>query len=87
MSTFFALLDLTAPLFMLIGAGFVLTRSGRWPLAAADALTRFVFSIAIPMLLFRLMSEFAREPRYFVLGAVEMGRQAHDQQRGAPFLD
>ena len=63
MSTFFALLDLTAPLFMLIGAGYVLTRSGRWPLAAADALTRFVFSIAIPMLLFRLMSDFAREPR------------------------
>jgi malonate transporter len=63
MSTFFALLDLTAPLFMLIGAGYVLTRSGRWPLAAADALTRFVFSIAIPMLLFRLMGDFAREPR------------------------
>jgi len=63
MSTFFALLDLTAPLFMLIGAGYVLTRSGRWPLVAADALTRFVFSIAIPMLLFRLMSDFAREPR------------------------
>ena len=63
MSTFFALLDLTAPLFMLIGAGYALTRSGRWPLVAADALTRFVFSIAIPMLLFRLMSDFAREPR------------------------
>jgi malonate transporter and related proteins len=63
MSTFFALLDLTAPLFVLVGAGYVLSRWGRWPLAAADALTRFVFSIAIPTLLFRLMSDFAREPR------------------------
>src|SRR6266513_3261739 len=63
MSTFFVLVDLAAPLFVLVGVGFVLSRWGRWPLAAADALTRFVFSVAIPTLLFRLMSEFAREPR------------------------
>ena len=63
MQTFFALLDLTAPLFMLVGLGYALTRWGRWPLAAADTLTRFVFAIAIPTLLFRLMSDFAREPR------------------------
>jgi hypothetical protein len=37
MRTFFALLDLTAPLFVLIGIGYMLTRWGRWPLAAADA--------------------------------------------------
>ena len=63
MRTFFALLNLTAPLFVLVGVGYVLTRWGRWPLAASDALTRFVFSIAIPTLLFHLMSDFAREPR------------------------
>ena len=63
MKAFFALVDLTAPLFVLVGVGFVLSRWGRWPLAAADALTRFVFSVAIPTLLFRLMSDFAREPR------------------------
>ena len=62
MKTFFSLVDLTAPLFLLIGFGFALARWGRWPMAAADALSRFVFSVAIPTLLFRLMSEFAQEP-------------------------
>src|SRR5690348_7873615 len=63
MTTFLALITLTAPLFALIGVGYVLTRYGRWPLAASDTLTRFVFTVAIPTLLFRLMSDFAREPR------------------------
>jgi malonate transporter and related proteins len=62
-SAFFILLDLTAPLFVLVGVGFALARWGGWPVAAADALTRFVFNVAIPTLLFRLMSEFARSPR------------------------
>jgi predicted permease len=62
MKTFVALVDLTAPLFLLIAFGFVLTRWGRWPMTAADTLSRFVFSVAIPTLLFRLMSEFSREP-------------------------
>jgi len=63
MTAFFALANLTAPLFILIGVGYGLTRWGRWPIAASDALTRFVFAVAIPTLLFRLMSDFAREPR------------------------
>jgi predicted permease len=62
MQTFFRLVDLTAPLFVLVAIGFALTRFGRWPMAAGDALTRFVFTVAIPVLLFRLMSEFSREP-------------------------
>lgn len=62
MQTFFRLVDLTAPLFVLVAIGFALTRFGRWPMAAGDALTRFVFTVAIPVLLFRLMSEFARAP-------------------------
>ena len=62
MATFLRLVELTAPLFVLVAIGYALTRIGRWPMAASDALTRFVFTVAIPMLLFRLMSDFAREP-------------------------
>ena len=34
----------------------------RWPKAVADALTQFVFAVAVPALLFRLMSDFSRLP-------------------------
>ena len=62
MSALVHFVALTAPLFALIALGFGLARSGRWPTAATDALTRFVFSIAIPALLFRLMSDFSKLP-------------------------
>jgi hypothetical protein len=61
-TNFARILALTAPLFLLILLGYALTRWGRWPKAVADALTRFVFSVAIPALLFRLMSDFSRLP-------------------------
>jgi predicted permease len=53
---------LTAPLFVLIALGFAIARSGRWSAASTDALTRFVFAIAVPALLFRLMSDFSKLP-------------------------
>jgi malonate transporter len=56
------LLGLTAPLFLLVLLGYVLIRWGRWEKAVSDALTRFVFSVAIPTLLFRLMSGFSHLP-------------------------
>src|SRR5881392_2502050 len=56
------LLALTAPLFVLVLIGYALSRWARWPKAVSDALTRFVFSVAIPALLFRLMSDFSRLP-------------------------
>ena len=56
------LVSLTAPLFLLVLLGYALSRVG-WPRTASDALTRFVFSVAIPTLLFRLMSDFSRLPR------------------------
>jgi malonate transporter len=62
MQPFARILALTAPLFLLVLLGFALTRWGKWPKAVADALTRFAFSVAIPALLFRLMSDFSRLP-------------------------
>ena len=62
MEAFAHVLALTAPLFLLIFTGYALARFGGWPTAASDALTRFVFSIAVPALLFRLMSDFSRLP-------------------------
>jgi malonate transporter len=56
------LLPLTAPLFLLVLVGYTLTRWGKWPKSVSDALTRFVFAVAIPTLLFRLMSDFSRLP-------------------------
>src|SRR3954471_6966979 len=54
---------LTAPLFLLVFFGFALSSFARWPRSATDALTRFVFTVAMPALLFRLMSDFSRLPR------------------------
>jgi malonate transporter and related proteins len=62
LQNFARILALTAPLFLLVLLGYALTRWGRWPKPVADALTRFVFSVAIPALLFRLMSDFSRLP-------------------------
>jgi hypothetical protein len=59
---FLQILSLTAPLFLLVLIGYILSRWGGWPKTASDALTRFVFSLAIPTLLFRMMSDFSRLP-------------------------
>ena len=48
MSAVAHVLALIAPLFMLVLLGYLLTCWGRWPQAVSDALTRFVFAIAIP---------------------------------------
>ncbi len=62
MHTFLSLVGLTAPLFVLILLGYALTRWAKWPKPVADALTQFVFAVAIPAFLFRLMSDFWRLP-------------------------
>ncbi|HUH93043.1 MAG TPA: AEC family transporter [Casimicrobiaceae bacterium] len=62
MQDFARIVALTAPLFVLVLVGYALTRWGGWPVAVADALTRFVFQVAVPALLFRLMSDFSRLP-------------------------
>lgn len=59
---FVHILTLTAPLFLLVLVGYALSKWGGWPKAASDALTRFVFSLAVPTLLFRMMGDFSRLP-------------------------
>jgi len=53
---------LTSPLFLLAGLGYALVRWFTWPKSVSDALTRFVFTVAVPALLFRLMSDFGHLP-------------------------
>lgn len=53
---------LAAPLFVLVFVGYAIVKWGGWPKAAADALARFVFTIALPAMLFRLMSGFSKLP-------------------------
>jgi len=62
MHAFPHLLALTAPLFLLVLAGYLVMRGLRWPAAVSDALAQFVFSVAVPALLFRMMSGFSRLP-------------------------
>jgi predicted permease len=61
-AAFLDLLGLTAPLFLLVFIGYALSRWGHWSKVVSDALTRFVFGVAIPAFLFRLMSDFSTLP-------------------------
>ncbi len=63
MSVLLHVIALTAPLFLLVAIGYFLTVVGRWPTAIGDGLTRFVFSVAVPTLLFKVMSGFSKLPR------------------------
>lgn len=62
MSTFLRQLEVAAPLFMLVLAGYLLAASGRWSKEVSDALAKFVFTVAIPALLFRLLGDLSRLP-------------------------
>ncbi|ATE59626.1 AEC family transporter [Thauera sinica] len=62
MSHFLHQLTLSAPLFLLVFAGYALVRIGGWTKAVSDALSRFVFSVAMPAMLFHLMSDFSKLP-------------------------
>jgi predicted permease len=53
---------LTAPLFLLVLGGYLLARFGRWSKTSSEALTHFVFTVAMPALLFHMMSDFSRLP-------------------------
>jgi hypothetical protein len=62
MDTFVRHLSLAAPLFVLVFAGYALLRFFGWSVSVSESLTRFVFSVALPAMLFRLMSDFSRLP-------------------------
>jgi malonate transporter len=62
MQNFLHQASLSAPLFILILIGFLLVRWAKWPKSVAEALTRFVFVVALPALLFHMMSDFSQLP-------------------------
>lgn len=62
MQNFLHQLSLSAPLFLLVLSGYGLVRFGGWTKAVSDALSRFVFSVAMPAMLFHMMSDFSRLP-------------------------
>jgi predicted permease len=55
-------LALSAPLFLLVFVGYALGRFGGWPKSVSDALSRFVFAVALPAMLFHLMSDLSTLP-------------------------
>lgn len=55
-------ISLAAPLFVLVFVGYGLMRVLGWPKSMSENLTRFVFTVALPAMLFRLMSDFSQLP-------------------------
>jgi predicted permease len=62
MNVFLQQVGIAAPLFSLVVAGYAVMRLSGWPATMADALSQFVFSVALPAMLFRLMSDFSKLP-------------------------
>lgn len=62
MSAFLHHLTLGIPLFSLILLGYLLMRLGGWPAAMSHHLTVFVFSVGLPAMLFRMMSDLSQLP-------------------------
>jgi predicted permease len=62
LSSFLHHFSLASPLFLLILIGYVVARSGRWSLPAAETLAQFAYAIAIPAMLFRMMGDFSKMP-------------------------
>lgn len=53
---------LSAPLFLLIALGYGLGRFAGWPESVNEGLNRFCFNVAIPCMLFNVMSKFYQSP-------------------------
>jgi predicted permease len=59
---FIQLVELSAPLFALVLVGYLIGRWGRWPASVSEALSRFLFAVPLPALLFRLGADIATLP-------------------------
>ncbi len=57
-----AQVEVSLPLFVLVAVGYAAMRWLRWPAEVPDAVSRVVFTVAIPALLFRLMASRADLP-------------------------
>lgn len=53
---------LAAPLFLLVFVGYAIMKWAGWTRNGSEALAKFVFAVALPAMLFRLMSGFAELP-------------------------
>ena len=62
MNAFLHHLTLSMPLFLLVLIGYAAMRLSGWPAVVSESLTRVVYSVAIPALLFRLLSQSASYP-------------------------
>ena len=62
MNAFLHHATLAAPLFSLVFVGYALMYFYGWPSSVSDALSRFVFSVALPAMMFHLMCGFAQLP-------------------------
>jgi predicted permease len=62
MTAFVHHVELAAPLFVLVLAGYLLVAFGVLGRTVSDGVSRFVFAVALPALLFRLMSDLSRLP-------------------------
>jgi predicted permease len=61
-NTFFNHVALASPLFVLVFAGYLMMRVSGWPKSMSENLSRFVFSVALPAMLFRMMSDLSKLP-------------------------
>jgi malonate transporter len=59
---FVQLLELSAPLFALVLVGYLFGRWGRWPASVSEALSKFLFALPLPALLFRLGADMSKLP-------------------------
>lgn len=62
LSTLLHHITLSSALFLLVLLGYLLMRVGKWSKDVAGALSKFVFNIAVPALLFDTMSRFSSLP-------------------------